>query len=81
MPDLRWTTEPPTEAGEYLYRKRGTSTAQRLRVFCGVDGWAWVDDGFPHARGYEEHPNYEWLGPVPEPTDTPPTTGGEGKNR
>ena len=86
MPDLRWTTEPPTEAGWYWVRwvspRGGKDEAPDVVLVLVTQ-----KDGPLH---YEEAEGSwlpivdvwtEWSGPIPEPTDTPPTTGGEGKNR
>ena len=88
MPELRWTTEPPTVPGWYWVRWSprkpwsGQSEVEVVEVLVPKSGAVYLDHCGRSPEWESLSANWlEWSGPIPEPTGTPPTTGGEGKNR
>lgn len=76
VPTLTWTTEPPTEAGEWwlddgLETKPGVVTVYRLPLgMSGHSFWVSIGSRFePVSDFVAQNPGVRWAGPIPEPAE------------
>lgn len=60
-----WTSEAPTMAGDYRWRRDERSYYTFRRIVAGLDGSVFVD----HGEDYDDPLELggQWSGPLPEP--------------